>query len=267
MRSSVQSVDLDDIARGDVDAAGAHSFIVQYLSPPNEDLVEDLYTALRSWLWTTLNERRRDDDLKAWFEIIRGVASYVEKDFQLQAERLKVLYELLYESISVEETIPVADLLQRSHVTEILKLLHSSGDRPVERAAICKDLNFKQANLSRVMSLLTANGLVERLAHGKAASYELTLAGRGVAERVTLTSSEKGSHKPQSQLAYVASPAEGSGWEVLPPKQAFEVKEEVHGSIIVLFKEPAEMRHTYRHSALIEKYSNPKRFAAELRAS
>ncbi|MBD9596937.1 MarR family transcriptional regulator [Ensifer sp. ENS05] len=268
MSSVAQPVDLEDIANGDIDARKAHARIVAFLEPLSADRLDELYAALRSWLWAALNERRRDKDLKEWFDLIRGVASYVKKDFKLHAERLKVLYELLYESISVEETNPTADLLQRSHIREILRLLHSSSDRTVERAIICKRLNFKQANLSRVMSLLTASGLVDRLADGRTASYALTSAGRDLAAQVSDGNSEEEcSLKAYSQFQYITSPL-GSikTREELAAKRSFMVKEEASEREFVVFGGNSDEGHSYHPFPLVR---NPNRalYVPDLMAS
>lgn len=184
MAADSRVIELDDIARGDVDLEVAHTVILQHLKQPSEEVVEELYVTLRSWVWNVINERRRDSELKRWFDAIRGIVSFLRKNFSRQADRLSVLCELLHESITVSEEVPASVLLQRSHVREIIELLHLTRGRPLERSEICTTLHFKQANLSRVMALLTANGLVDRLRHGKSALYMLTAKGQVIAEKL-----------------------------------------------------------------------------------
>lgn len=168
---------LDEIAFGDMTAADAHRVIVPHLTDLTEKRAQRIYTVLRSWLWKALNERRRDEDMREWFNVLRSVSAYFLKRAPMHAERIRVLYELLHESISVPEVMPTEEILQRSHVREILLLLHASRSKSRERSFIGEQLDLKQANLSRVMNLLLSNGLVDRVVSGKSASFKLTVDG------------------------------------------------------------------------------------------
>lgn len=179
-------VALDEIAFGDIDADAAYRIIRPILESSDEKSAQRIYVILRSWLWKALNERRRDADLREWFNVLRAVSAYFKKEGLLQAERVRTLYELLHESIAVPEVMPKGEILERSHVQDILIMLKSAPKGTLPRATILETLGFKQANLSRIMNLLLSNGLVERHVEGKNASFSLTLEGTTAAEKIVV---------------------------------------------------------------------------------
>ncbi len=73
---------------------------------------------------------------------------------------LQTLHELIYESISVSEILPVADVLRRSHVAEALRYLMSRENHTSTRSALRMELGLRQANLTRIMAMALNTGLV-----------------------------------------------------------------------------------------------------------
>lgn len=176
--------DLYPVAIGDVDAEDGYKIIRPLLNELDEKTAQNIYTALRAWLWKALNERRRDGDLKNWINVFRAVRARFEREGLPHAEYIRVLYELLQESISVADKIPVNDILQRSHVREIILLIQRSPAGIVARSSILDALGFKDPNLSRVMNLLLSNGVVERHIDGKATSFSLTVEGLRIGREI-----------------------------------------------------------------------------------
>src|SRR4051794_13774527 len=115
------TVSLDRIALGDVTPAEARIILSEALAPGSPHTVQALYTALRAWVWKALNERKRDGELTEWFDIIKRTAAHVVDDHPTLSERLQVLLDLIYESISISEVLPVQELLKRRHVRDVLE--------------------------------------------------------------------------------------------------------------------------------------------------
>ena len=137
---------------------------------------ERVYRALRAWTWKALTTRRYDAEVRAWRELVRASAAAVRSTREeAVAVKLSVLSDLLYESIAFAEHEPVSSILQRAHVRQIL--LRLSAHHPASRERLASALGLKDANLSRVLLLLTSAGLIEREQVGRAATFRLTRRG------------------------------------------------------------------------------------------
>ena len=175
---------LDEIATGEISASLASDLIKLALRELTEQKVQKLYTVLRAWVWKALNERRRDAELRKWHAIIHQTSAYLEDEYLCHAERIRVLHELIYESISVSEVLTSSELMRRSHVKEVLRLLISSPEQSAPRLEISNYLRLRDSNLSRVLTMLLNSGLIERTSVGKAATFRLTR--EGIAQSRTL---------------------------------------------------------------------------------
>lgn len=98
---------LEEVALGELSADEAHKAIRPLLLELDERNAQRIYSVLRTWVWKALNSRRRDDELRDWYDLLQNLASYIGNDYKAQAERIRVLYELIYESISVSEVLPI----------------------------------------------------------------------------------------------------------------------------------------------------------------
>lgn len=177
---------LDVISHSDVTAADAQRLIAIALSEkpsPDARTVQKISTVLRDWVWHALNERRRDPELRSWYKLIQRQSSYLQDFHATEAERLRLLSELVYTSISVEQTIRPMDIIRRSHVLAILEMLHEQPDGTLGRAAINAELKIRDANLSRVLKLLLASGIIERSRLGRTAEFKLTIEGAKMASK------------------------------------------------------------------------------------
>ncbi|MCJ8510219.1 hypothetical protein MUU53_20240 [Rhizobium lemnae] len=191
---------LDKIATGEISVTLAAELIKSTMEELTETKAQKVYTVLRAWVWKALNERRRDSELRKWHALINQTSSYLEEDYSPHAERIRVLYELVYESIAVAEVYPFAELVQRSHVKEILIYLYRSPNRSLPRQALQERLGLKEQNMSRVLTMLSTSGLLERSARGKAAVYSLTRDGAkhaGSIDYVDITSDKVDPHALQ----------------------------------------------------------------------
>jgi DNA-binding MarR family transcriptional regulator len=173
-----QGVTLNGIASADASPAQAREVLLAIFGQPTPDVLRDVYLALRAWVWKALDQRRRDPDLRAWNDILGAASSLMAQNGQPSlGERITALHELLSESISVGETLGAVDVTQRQHVAEALDFLAES-DGQANRSAIGERLCLGQANLTRVLNLMSAAGLIERTTLGKEAIFALSRAGR-----------------------------------------------------------------------------------------
>jgi DNA-binding MarR family transcriptional regulator len=173
-----QGVSLNGIASADASPAQAREVLLSIFGQPTPDLLRDVYLALRAWVWKALDQRRRDSDLRAWNDSLGAASTLMAQHGQPSlGERITALHELLSESIGVGETLGAVDVTQRQHVAEVLDFLAASGGQ-ANRSAIGERLGLGQANLTRVLNLMSMAGLVERSRLGKEAIFALSRAGR-----------------------------------------------------------------------------------------
>ena len=94
---------LDAIARGAASPAEARAALAESLKDTSPETARQVYTALRAWTWKALDGQRRDDELREWFDLLKRAESHLSDHYPAIAQRLQVLHELVYESISVAE--------------------------------------------------------------------------------------------------------------------------------------------------------------------
>ncbi len=172
-----QAAGLNTIARAEASSAQAREALLAVFGQPSPELLQDAYLALRAWAWKALDQRRRDPELREWDDILCAAASLMAQNGQpALAERLAALHELISESIAVGETLAAHDITRRQHVAEVLDFLASNGGQ-ASRGAIGAHISLGQANLTRVLNLMTAAGLIERSMLGREALFRLSRTG------------------------------------------------------------------------------------------
>jgi hypothetical protein len=148
--------DLNRIARAEATPAQARECLLAVFGQPSPDLLQDAYLALRSWAWKALDQRRRDAELRDWYDILTASSSLMAQQGQRAlAERLTGLGELLAEFLAVGEALDATGVTRRQPVAEALDLLGRCGGQ-ASRGAIGEQLALGQANLTRVLNLMTA---------------------------------------------------------------------------------------------------------------
>lgn len=165
-----------EIALGTARAADARELIHSVLQDVTENSARQLYTALRAWVWKALDGRRRDDELREWFDLLKRASAALKSRHAVEAARIGVLHDLIYESISASEIMAPADVLQREHVRRILKSMARYGGR-MDRTKIGDESSLKQANLTRILNMMSSARLIERTVYGRRAIFELTKLG------------------------------------------------------------------------------------------
>jgi hypothetical protein len=172
-----QVAGLNSIARAEASAAQARETLLAVLGQPSPELLQDAYLALRAFAWKALDQRRRDPELREWDDLLCAAATLMAQHGQpALAERLTALHELLSESVAVSETLAAQDITRRQHVAEVLDFLAGNGGQ-ANRSAIGAQLSLGQANLTRVLNLMLAAGLIERTTLGKEAVFSLSRIG------------------------------------------------------------------------------------------
>ena len=172
---------LDDVELGEATAGEARTAIASVLRDGSPRAAERIYVALRAWVWKALNGRRRDAELRLWIDVMKRAEAYLEDAHPATAGRIAVLHELVRESVAVADALPVDRLTRKRHVTDILQALQDAPDGRMHRAALRERTGLKDSNLTRLLNMVTASGLVERHVQGKHVVLELTKAGAATA--------------------------------------------------------------------------------------
>ncbi|MGY2811947.1 hypothetical protein [Bradyrhizobium sp. USDA 4506] len=177
-------VAFDDIALGEASPAEARHVIRAALADGSARAAESVYRALRAWTWKCLTDGRRDEELRIWHEIMARTGAYLEVEHRTFADKIGVLKELISESITASERLSVQEVLQRGHVRDILMEIFREPNRRAYRAALLRNFGLGQANLSRVLNLMTVAGLIRRTSFGKHAAFSLTAVGLRAAKLI-----------------------------------------------------------------------------------
>ncbi|MCA1536147.1 hypothetical protein I6F21_26815 [Bradyrhizobium sp. NBAIM03] len=185
----------DDIALGDASPEEARHIIRAALTDGGARAAESIYRALRAWTWKCLSDGRRDEELRRWHEIMARTGAYLEVDHKTFADKISVLKELVSESITAGERLSSADVLQREHVRDILMEIFREPHRRIYRAALLRHFGLGQANLSRVLNMMTVAGLIRRTSFGKHAAFSLTSVGLRAAKLIAERETPAHSHK------------------------------------------------------------------------
>jgi predicted transcriptional regulator len=136
-----------------------------------------VYAALARKVWSLLVERRFDDEIRDWHELLHGVKAHIRSSDGAAAERLAALADLLRESISLAQTSPARDVATRPRARRILEILNGARGF-VARRALQNELAIGSSHLSNVLTQLVAHDLVDRRDKGKEAEFRITALGR-----------------------------------------------------------------------------------------
>ncbi|MGY4353497.1 hypothetical protein ACVWXM_010014 [Bradyrhizobium sp. GM7.3] len=153
---------LEKVEAGEATASEARHVISELLKEGSEKSLERLYATLGAWVWNTLESRRRDQELREWFDILRLISATLGARNTPYAERFRAFYDLLHMSINSSKLARPSKVLHRQHVVPILRLLRDTPSRQMEKAAIAKRLHLRDANLSRILRLMTNARSVRR---------------------------------------------------------------------------------------------------------
>lgn len=171
------------IATGDVDIRAARAAIRSAMSAGNE-MIDAVYAAIRETTFRIVSSRQNDRELAAWYDLSTHAATLARRAERGDvSERLVGFSELIAQTGRFADRQPVEEVLARRHVSELVAAIAAHGGE-APRAAIVDRVGLAEANLSRVLGILSAHGLVSRRRDGKEVHLELTEAGRLAAAKL-----------------------------------------------------------------------------------
>jgi predicted transcriptional regulator len=182
--SQMTNLALERIETGEASPKEARATISDILKEGSSKSYQKLYGALGSWLWKAIDSRRRDDELREWFDIFRRTSAAIADTEPAYAERLHAFYDLLQTSITTSKMMSVEDVLKREHVRNVIRLLGAAEGRPTEKSVIARHVGLKPSNLTRVLNMMTDARLVERTSYGRHAQFCLTREGLSIASKI-----------------------------------------------------------------------------------
>jgi DNA-binding MarR family transcriptional regulator len=180
---SSNAVALEDIAIGEVALKAAARTIAKFLQDLNDRTAHELFDALQSWVWKTLDARRRDDDLAGWVDLLARSSSMMERNWPPLSIKLDGYIDLLQTSVVVGRLDVERAPLKRKHVYAILLEMHRQGGK-LRRQVLMRQLRLKEANLTRIMSPLRDMGWVTATEDGRELFYRLTEKGRASTQEI-----------------------------------------------------------------------------------
>jgi DNA-binding transcriptional ArsR family regulator len=137
-------------------------------------LAAPIYEALRSATWKLLTGRVYGPEMRDWHDVFRRSASLLtELGEPGVGERVGAMADLALESARFGAKHSVESVMCKSHVLEIIKALQVRGGA-AKRGEIMSATGLRQSNLSRVLAVMAAVGLVDRQPEGKEVRFSVT---------------------------------------------------------------------------------------------
>lgn len=166
----------DGLADGSISAAEARKAIASLPKRLDGSEASALYAGFRAWTWKVLNEKRRDDELREWVDLISRARVRLGVDSK-RDHQFETLAELVTESIAVAVRLPVTKVIAKRHVRDLLNLLGEQPEHRASKKVLMKELGLSGPNLTRVTNLLTPAGLVDIERVGRETWYSLSRRG------------------------------------------------------------------------------------------
>jgi predicted transcriptional regulator len=171
---------LDELSSGVLSPEEAFTSLRTFLSErKGREPSEQVYEAVRGIVWQLVSSRESGDHILQWQNTLLKVKQLVRRNDEHIAERFIVLADFLGQSARFREIHAPQEIRQRKHVMDVLRIL-AEARRPVDRKTIEIELRLKTANLSRVLSNLAAEGLVQRRYRGRDVEVSLTADGEKI---------------------------------------------------------------------------------------
>ncbi|WP_189486141.1 helix-turn-helix transcriptional regulator [Asticcacaulis endophyticus] len=181
---------LNELSTGDLDIRKARE-VVHKAIEVGDEMLQRIYTALRGLAWRMIRAREVPADLPEWHDVCTHAAAMIRfKGREDIAERIETLAELIAQTSRFNDFQPLDEVLGRLHVAQILKTLARHKGK-AKRSVLAKASDLGDANLSRVIAVLIAHGLVERQRSGKEAVLSLTSASRQILHRIGVQASSR----------------------------------------------------------------------------
>jgi DNA-binding MarR family transcriptional regulator len=181
---------LEALAAGDLDVGAARRAVRQAIAAGG-CLPSEVYDTLRYATWRMMRAREVPEDIVEWHDLYTHAAALLQHCKRPDlAERLTALADLVAQTGRFADRQPLKDVLGRQHVASLLSRLENEGGKALR--SILKDVSgLADANLSRVLGILSAYGLIRRRRLGKEAEIELTEAGHAAADAAAKAGAEQ----------------------------------------------------------------------------
>lgn len=216
--------ELEVLARDEVSAAEARNLIWITLQQEGGQ-ARAAYSALCRWTWRVTMERRLDSELRAWHRLLLDVAGLLALRAENEspctppaglgllaaAERVRGLADILSLSIDAAEVVDNEEFMSRAHVRTVLNVLAAEPDTSLRREKIRRQTGLGQANLSRLLTLLTVKGLLERKSISKSAEFKITARGLQLCTESKPAPAPAAQPAAQSVLSFRSTPDRRSG--------------------------------------------------------
>lgn len=188
---------LDELSSGALSPEEAFTALREFLAEhKGREASEHAYEAVRGVVWQLVSSREGGDHILKWQNTVLKVKQLLRRSDEKIAERFVVLADFLGQSARFRQIHAPHEMRQRKHVMEILAMLVAAR-APVDRATIGTHTKLKTANLSRVLSNLAAEGLVQRRYHGRDVEVKITEEGRRVYSEFTQPLAEPKARQPR----------------------------------------------------------------------
>lgn len=178
---------LERVGRGDATAAEATAGIRKAIDVPS--LHDRVYAVLRDMAWRIVRASGARAEQAAWFDLTRHAQALAKRHAEPLALRLGVLSDMIEQTARFDDLQPNDEVLARKHVADILKVLVRAKG-PVRRSRLASVTSLAEANLSRVLNILTSHRLVERSAFGREAVFTLSGQGKAAAAKLGLAATD-----------------------------------------------------------------------------
>jgi hypothetical protein len=171
---------LEALAAGDLEVGVARKTVRQAIAAGG-CLPSEVYDALRYATWRMMRAREVPEDIVEWHDLYTHAAALLKHRRRSDlAERLTAFADLVAQTGRFADRQPLEEVLGRQHVACLLTKLREERGKTLR--SILKDASgLADANLSRVLGILSAHGLIRRRRLGKEAEIELTEAGHAAA--------------------------------------------------------------------------------------
>lgn len=198
---------LDRIVEEDLSGEEARELVASLPRNLDDRQAARLYGVLRAWTWRALDQRRRDDELREWVDLVRRARLRIKNSPRRQ-DQLETLAELLSESVAVAVRLPLEEVLAKRHVPETLLLLDGADGEPMSKRQLMDALGVEQSNLWRIIKLLEPTGLVESEKSGRERLYRLSRAGQTEVRNIRLIRTSQAANAELEALSEAPVPGE-----------------------------------------------------------
>lgn len=184
MRVDPRQRQLDGITLGEIAPAEAFPLLRDLLTEDAPKFARRVYLALQDVVLRIVADRVPEAEAAQWLDVC-GRASVLMRQggADVVDHQVAALGDMVERTGRFFEAQPVAEVLGRRHVPEVLGLLAANAGQ-TNRAAVLEATGLGQSNLSRMLSTLERHGLVRRSRSGREAELSLTPAGRAAAARL-----------------------------------------------------------------------------------